>query len=146
MATTQHTLVVGVFESRDRAQQAVNELRRLGFREEQIGVAARDGGTVKGATKVKKGGTRVEDGAAVGLAAGAGVGALWGVGIMAGMLPAIGPAIAGGALATILSSAAAGAATATVAGALIGLGIPEEEARYYEEEFKAGRIIVTVHA
>jgi uncharacterized protein (TIGR02271 family) len=71
---------------------------------------------------------------------------LWGLGILAGVLPAIGPAIAGGTLAAILSSAAAGAATAGVAGALIGAGIPEEEANYYESEFRAGRVLVTVRA
>ena len=62
------------------------------------------------------------------------MGALWGLGILAGIVPAIGPAIAGGTLAAILSSAAAGAATAGVAGALIGLGIPEDEAKRGEEK------------
>ena len=44
------------------------------------------------------------------------------------------------------ASNAAGAATAGVAGALIGLGIPEDEAQYYESEFRAGRVVVTVRA
>ncbi len=35
---------------------------------------------------------------------------------------------------------------AGIAGALIGLGIPKEEAEYYESEFKEGRTIVTVDA
>lgn len=35
---------------------------------------------------------------------------------------------------------------ASIAGALIGLGIPEEEAKYYEGEVKAGRTLVTVKA
>jgi len=43
-------------------------------------------------------------------------------------------------------NAASGAAIAGLAGALIGLGIPEEEAHYYEGEFKAGRTLVTVRA
>jgi uncharacterized protein (TIGR02271 family) len=73
------------------------------------------------------------------------VGALWGLGILAGVLPAIGPAIAGGTLAAILSSAAAGAATAGIAGTLIGLGIPEDEANYYHQEFRAGRTHRTRH-
>ena len=71
---------------------------------------------------------------------------LWGLGIIAGVLPAIGPAIAGGTLATILSSAAAGAAGLGLVGALTGLGMSTEEADYYESEFKAGRYIVTVTA
>jgi uncharacterized protein (TIGR02271 family) len=49
-------------------------------------------------------------------------------------------------LAAILSSAAAGAATAGLAGTLIGLGIPEDEANYYDQEFRAGRVLVTVQA
>jgi len=141
-----HTTAVGVFQDRQQAQQAVNELRRAGFREDQIGVAARDGHPVEGAKDVQGKGSKAAVGAATGVAAGAGVGALWGIGIIAGLLPAIGPAIAGGTLATILSSAAAGAAAAGLAGALIGLGLPEEEAKYYESEFNAGRIVVTVRA
>jgi uncharacterized protein (TIGR02271 family) len=66
------------------------------------------------------------------------------LGIIAGVLPAIGPAIAGGTLAAILSSAAAGAAAAGIAGALVGLGIPKDEAEYYEGEFQSGRTLVTV--
>lgn len=141
-AGTKCSTVVGVFQDRAHAQQAVNELRRLGFREDEIGVAVRDGETIKGAKDVTA--SNVGTGAAAGVATGAGLGALWGLGIVAGVLPAIGPAIAGGTLATILSSAAAGAAAAGITGALIGLGIPEEEATFYEDEFKAGRTIVTV--
>jgi uncharacterized protein (TIGR02271 family) len=71
---------------------------------------------------------------------------LWGLGVLAGAIPAIGPAIAGGALAALLSSAAAGAAAAGLAGTLIGMGIPKDEAEYYESEFRSGRILVTVSA
>jgi uncharacterized protein (TIGR02271 family) len=146
MKATQRSTVIGVFTNREHAQQAVNELRRLGFREDQIGVAARDSEPMEGTTTVGDQGNKAATGAATGLAAGAGLGALWGIGIAAGLLPAIGPAIAGGTLATILSSAAAGAAAAGIAGALIGLGLPEDEANYYEGEFQAGRTLVTVKA
>jgi hypothetical protein len=54
--------------------------------------------------------------------------------------------IAGGTLATILANAAGGAAIGGVIGALTGAGIPEDEARYYQNEFEAGRTIVTVKA
>jgi len=53
---------------------------------------------------------------------------------------------AGGTLAAILASAAGGAAAAGIAGALVGLGIPEDEAKHYDSEFQAGRTIVTVKA
>jgi hypothetical protein len=149
MAVQHHATVVGVFQDREAARAAVNELRRLGFTEDQIGIIGRttDSHTVAGETATGMAETtKWEEGAATGIAAGAGIGALWALGIAAGVLPAIGPIIAGGLLASVLASAAGGAAVAGVVGALIGLGIPEEEARYYETELTSGRTIVTVRA
>jgi hypothetical protein len=139
------TTIVGVFENTHDAQQAVQELRQVGFRDDQIGVMARDPERLA-ADVESEGGTHAGEGALAGVATGAGLGALWGFAIVAGFLPAIGPAIAGGLLGTVISSALAGAAAAGLAGALIGLGVPEEEAAYYEGEFKSGRTIVTVKA
>jgi uncharacterized protein (TIGR02271 family) len=145
MHTHTSTTVVGVFDDRRHAQEAVRELKSAGFREEQIGVVSRDDrGNAMDTTAEH--GSKAAEGAAIGAATGAGVGALWAVGIAAGLLPAIGPVIAGGLLASLLASAAGGAAVAGIAGALIGLGVPEEEAEYYEGEFKSGRTIVTVKA
>jgi hypothetical protein len=147
--TAMRTTVVGVFPDRSQAQQAVGELKRLGFRDDQIGVIGRDGlptGKAAKAAAEKAGHSKAAEGAATGVAAGAGVGALWALGIAAGMLPAIGPVIAGGLLASVLASAAGGAAIAGLVGALVGLGIPEEEAKYYEGEVKAGHTLVTVKA
>lgn len=147
MTTQTRSSVVGVFTDRAQAQRAVNELKRAGFTDDQIGVLGRDTKEVASEDRVEgETDSYAAEGAATGLAAGAGIGALWGLGILAGALPAIGPAIAGGTLAVLLSSAAAGAAAAGLAGALIGMGIPKEEAEYYESEFKAGRILVTVTA
>lgn len=139
-ATASET-IVGVFENQQQAQQAVNDLRKQGYSDDQIGVVSHNreqGSTATGS------GTGAEEGAAIGAATGAGVGALWGLGILAGVLPGIGPAIAGGTLGILLSSAAAGAATAGIGGALMGLGVSDEDASYYENEFKSGRTIVTV--
>lgn len=139
------TTAIALFDDRTQAQRAIDELKRAGFTDKEIGVTAREF-DADGKVLDDKAGTHAGKGAATGVAAGAGVGALWGLGILAGILPAIGPAIAGGTLAAILSSAAAGAATAGLAGALIGAGIPEDEANYYDSEFRAGRTLVTVRA
>jgi uncharacterized protein (TIGR02271 family) len=136
--------VVGVFSDHADADRAVEELRRAGFRDSQIGVVYRDKGGKR--KKNGKGETYAEEGATAGVLAGAGAGALVGLGILAGAIPGIGPAIAGGTLGVLLSNAALGAAVAGLAGALIGLGIPEDEAEWYESELKAGRTIVTVKA
>jgi hypothetical protein len=47
-----------------------------------------------------------------------------------------------GKLATILTNAAGDAAI----GALVGRCVPEEQAKYYDGEFQAGRVVVTVDA
>lgn len=142
-STTARTTAVGVFESAGSAQAALHDLRKANFREDQIGVVS-PGHEHADATKTKETGSHMAEGAGIGVAAGAGVGALWALGIMAGFLPAIGPVVAGGIFASILASAAGGAAIAGLAGALVGLGIPEVEATYYEGEVKSGRTLVTV--
>lgn len=142
MAMATRTNVICAFEDRQQAQRAVDALRRAGFREDQIGIAARD--AVGDGRKFPDKESHAEEGALTGAVAGAGVGGLWAIGIAAGLLPAIGPVIAGGLLASVLASAAGTAAVGSIVGALIGMGVPEDEANYYDTEFKAGRTIVTV--
>ncbi len=146
MTTTTRSTAVGVFADTRHAQKAVQELKDAGFRDDQIGVVARHSDAAATETATKEHGSHVVDGAVTGVAAGAGIGALWCLGIVTLGLPAIGPVIAGGIFSAILASAAGGAAIAGIVGALIGLGIPEEEAKYYEGEFKSGRTLVTVKA
>src|SRR5512135_525337 len=142
--TEQRSTVVGVFEDRRQADAAINELRKAGVREDQIGVASRHTEGEAATTTTGEQGTKWETGAITGALAGAGLGGLVGLGIMAGVIPVIGPVIAGGTLAVILANAAGGAAIGGLLGALMGAGIPEEEARYYQGEFEAGRTLVTV--
>lgn len=146
MSTQMNTTVVRVFQSADEARSAVNELRSRNFAPEQIGVITRRHAETTGSTMDSNNDSYAAEGAATGVATGAGLGALWGLGMVAGVMPVLGPAIAGGTLAAVLTSAAAGATAAGIAGSLIGLGIPKEEATYYEGEVHSGRTIVTVSA
>jgi uncharacterized protein (TIGR02271 family) len=139
------TVAVGVFKDRADAQRAVEELKRMGFTDQQIGVVARDGaGDLARDDDTDLDETNVGAGAAAGVATGAGIGGLWAIGIAAGVLPVLGPAIAGGVLASVLTSAAAGAAAGGLVGALVGLGIPKDEAEEYEEQLQGGHLLVTV--
>jgi len=144
MATSRNSTVVGVFQDRAQAERAIDELLQAGFEDDQIGLVGPDGKQKKVGRGKKAQGSHAGEGAVAGALAGVGIGGLVGLGVLAGVIPAIGPAIAAGTLGTILANAAGGAAIASVAGALIGLGIPEEEAHYYESELKAGRYLVTV--
>lgn len=147
MAFQQRSTVVGVFHDRAHADQAVAELMKAGFTQNQIGVAMRheEGASATGATTDATD-SHAGSGAITGALTGLGLGALAGLGVLAGVIPVVGPAIAAGTLGVVLSNAAAGAGIAGLVGALVGAGVPEHEATYYQGEFEAGRTIVTVHA
>ena len=138
--------VVGVFNERSEADWAIDDLGKAGFRNDQIGVVTRDPQEKTVVEHRGEGGTNTGHGAFAGTVTGAGIGGVVGLGVLAGVLPVIGPAIAAGTLATILTSAAGGAAIAGLGGALMGWGVPEEHAKYYDAQLQAGRVVVTVHA
>jgi len=142
MQARQNFTVIGVFENDADADRAVAELRKIGIRDEQIGVARRDD---TASTETAEEGTEAAPGAVTGAVTGLGLGALAGLGVVSGVIPVVGPAIAAGTLGVILSNAAAGAGIAGLIGALVGAGVPEHEARYYHNEFAAGRTILTVN-
>jgi hypothetical protein len=131
------TVLIGVFATRPQAEHFVAELKRAGFRDDQIGVAA------PGPAETEH---PVEDSAVGGALAGGALGMFAGLALALGMIPGVGPVLVGGALAGILGGAAVGAAAGGLLGALIGLGIPEEHARHYERHLREGRTLVVVQA
>ena len=141
MAITQRTHRIAVFRTRDEADRALGELQSAGFERDYLGIVGRD---ADGKARKEGGDTYAEEGAVAGVAAGAGVAGLVSLGMSFGVIPVIGPVLAVGPLAAALLSAIGGAAAAGLAGGLIGWGIPEDEAKYYEDEVKAGRYLATV--
>ena len=145
------TTVVGSFANRTEAQDAVRALRAAGFADDKVGVVGRrmeatgehtsDSGLPNDPTH-----SRWEEGTGVGAAAGAVTGTGLGLAVAAGLIPGVGPIIAGGILMGLLASAGAGATVGTVVGGLIGLGVPEDEAGYYQDEVTNGRVLVSVEA
>lgn len=139
--------VVGVFESRDRAKEAIEALEDEGFNEEDLSVVAKDdrgghGGNDDSEDESDQmnmvGGDNISDGATWGGGIGAVGGLLAGMGALA--IPGIGPILAAGPLAAALTGAVAGG----VAGGLIDLGIPEGEGQRFEQDVKEGRILAVV--
>lgn len=134
--------VIGIFSSRDRAEKAVSELRDRGF-DKEISILAKDKEFTPGKdenTVMFGGGDSVTDGATTGGVIGGIAGLAIGAGALA--IPGIGPIIAAGPIAGLLS----GAATGGVAGGLADWGIPEERGKYYEGKMKEGNIICTVQS
>ncbi len=145
----QRATLIGVFEDRAHAESAIRELTDAGFGADQIGIAGRDAGA--GVAPVPDSGTEqsspaTASGAVTGAVAGASLGGLVALGLSSGVIPVIGPVIAGGTLALVLANTAGGAAIGGVLGAATGETLRTEESEYYEREFEAGRTIVTVKA
>ena len=67
------------------------------------------------------------------------------MGIGALAIPGLGPVIAAGPIVAALAGVGAGGALGGLAGALIGLGIPEYEAKRYEGRVRNGGILLSVH-
>jgi uncharacterized membrane protein len=142
----QHKKVVGVFRTEDDAVDAIKDLKRQGYSEEDISVIAKDKKDAEYITEET--GTKAPEGAATGMATGGILGGLGGLLLGAGALaiPGIGPIVAAGPIAAALGGAAVGAGAGGLVGALVGLGIPEDEAKEYESSVQEGHILVLVDA
>ncbi len=137
------TTAVGVFQDPAQANAAVEALRQAGFGEERIGLVSKrlpepDARGIPGSE------TRAAEGGLAGVLTGGTLGGL--IGVAVALIPGVGHIIGAGILATAVGGAAAGVVAGGLVGTLIGMGIPEEEAHYYQGEFEAGRILVTVKA
>jgi len=140
-----HLTVVAAFDDRVEAEKAVDELEHSGFSPGEVGMALRGSDVVRGGMISDQSGAKDIPGAKVGIATGAGLGAILGA-AGALLVPGVGPVVVAGVFALAFGGAIAGAAIGGIFGALTGLGVSEEEARYYEKEFSAGKAIVAVQA
>lgn len=148
MAVGQLKHAIGVFSSRREAEQALNEVRDAGFNMDQVSVIAKDASLnqqLGDAGMEKSTGDQVAGGAKAGATAGGTAGGLIGLigslGVLA--IPGVGVAAEIGIiLANTLLGGAIGAAGGGLIGALIGWGIPEEDARYYDERVSQGDYLV----
>ena len=147
--------VVVLFHERSQAEAAVADLERAGFRDDQIGFASHtDSDAASGSGAVRSsGGVTTDTGPGSGALSGAVTGgAIGGVlGALASLaLPGVGPVVAAGILGPLLGGLAAGAGVGAIGGGLVGglvtTGVPEEDAHFYDEQFRAGRSLVTVQA
>ena len=74
---------------------------------------------------------------------GGALGWLAGIGTVA--IPGVGPFIAAGPIMALLGGAAVGATLGGVAGALVGMGMPELEAKRYAGKLRDSNILISVH-
>ena len=131
--------------SRNQAEQIVEQLKNGNFSNNDISALFADKDTSHDFAHEKN--TKAPEGAVTGAVTGGVLGGAlgWIAGIGALAIPGVGPFIAAGPIIAALSGAAIGAAGGGIAGGLIGLGIPEIEAKRYEGKIKAGNILISVH-
>jgi len=120
-----HSVILGIFSTKEKVETAVAEMQRESFRNADISVLFRcNEGT--------------ED-----FASGA-LGSLADIGVLA--KPGLGPLIAAGPIMSLLNDANAGAPIGGLAGALIRMGIPQHVARRYAGRIERGCSLLFVLA
>lgn len=138
-----------------QTQKIISSLKSAGFSDSNISVLYPDranaedvnAGTLHSGDETMTGmSSTTEKSALTGAAAGSVIGGA--LGLLAGLgsltIPGIGPFIAAGPLMSLLSTSAVGGSVGFIAGALVGSGVTEDEARRYEDSLKAGNTLIAV--
>lgn len=140
-----NTSAFGIYPDQPSVADAVDALKRSGFRNTDISVLFPENVGTKDFAHEKH--TKAPEGAVAGASTGAIIGGalgwLTGIGLLA--IPGIGPFIAAGPIVAALSGIGAGGVVGGFTGALIGIGIPEYEAKRYEGRIRSGGILLSVH-
>lgn len=138
---TEYRRAVGLFSTRQEAQDALARLRDTGFNMDHISVVAKSGEGLrdlsgndydpsKSDAEQAKGGAGA--GATAGAVTGGAIGLIGSLGVLA--IPGVGAAAeVGFLLANTLLGSGIGAASGGLLGALIGWGVPEDRANYYND-------------
>src|SRR4029453_1566220 len=141
-----NTAAFGIYPNRASVDRAVDTLKAENFRNTDISVLFPQNEGSKEFAHEKN--TKAPEGAATGAGAGAVLGGSlgWLAGIGALAIPGLGPLIAAGPIMAALTGGAGGGPIGGLTGALIGMGIPEYEARRYEGKVKGGHALISVHS
>ena len=140
-----HHIVTATFKDRISAESALRQLESIGINENQVSLIVTDTTranhfSIENNTKADKGAAA---GATVGGIVGGALAALTAASVM--VIPGLNLVVSG-ALVSALAGLGAGAATGGLVGALVGAGIPEHEAKIYEDEIRNGNVLLAVDA
>src|SRR5215472_14653472 len=140
-----NTAVFGIFPTYADVEEGVKALKDAGFRNTDISILLPENVGTKDLAHEKN--TKAPEGAAAGGGAGLVVGGTLGwLGIGALAIPGLGPFIAAGPIMAALAGVGVGTAVEGLTGGLIGMGIPEYEAKRYEGRVRNGGILLSVHS
>src|SRR6202790_2250065 len=145
MSANKKTAVFGIYTSRDTVERASDTIVKSGFSPSDISVLLPEnlGSKQIGTEKASKAPEGAATGATSGALLGGTLGLLAGIGALA--IPGVGPLIAAGPIMAALAGMGVGGTVGGLTGALIGVGIPEFEAKRYEGGPQKGGILLSVH-
>jgi hypothetical protein len=138
--------IVAVYPDHPAAERAVRKLHKSGFAMPDLSIVGRDFQV----TEEPIGFVSVGDYAKAGAGTGAWFGGLFGLFMGAAflILPGVGPIVVAGPLTAAfvagMEGAIAGTALGSLAGALVGWGVPRERALKFEKQVKGGKFLVIV--
>lgn len=134
-----------IAQTRNQAETIVDNLKTAGFRNTEISVLFADKSGTRDFSHEQN--TKMPEGVTTGGIAGMGVGAAlgWLAGIGSLAIPGVGPFIAAGPIMAALGGAAVVGAAGGLIGGLVGMGIPEYEAKLYDGKIQGGNSLISVH-
>lgn len=140
-----NTAVFGIYPSRIAVEAAITALHSAGYRATDLSILMSE--NIGNKELVHEKNSKSPEGAATGALSGAVLGGAigWLAGIGALAIPGVGPLIAAGPIMAVLAGLGAGGAIGGFTGALVGLGIPEHEAKRFEGRVRNGGILLSVH-
>jgi len=140
-----NTAVFGIYPSRTAVEEAVEHLRAAGFRSTDISVLFPENRGTKDFAHEKN--TKAPEGTTTGVVSGGIAGGVLGwltsIGVLT--IPGLGPLVVAGPILAALAGAGALGTVGGIIGALVGLGMPEYEAKRYEGRIREGGVLLSVH-
>jgi hypothetical protein len=137
--------VFGIYPHRASFEYAFGVLKNEGFRDTDVSVLLQENSGTKDLVTQKA--TKAPEGAATGAGSGAVVGGAigWLAGTGALAIPGLGPFLVAGPIIATLAGIGVGGTVGGLSGALIGLGMPEYEAKRCQGRIEKGGILLSVH-
>src|SRR5271166_5092563 len=143
--------VVAIFESHDRAEDAIRELQKDGFDMKKLSIVGKDMHTEEHVVGYYNAGDRMLYWGKQGAFWGGFWGGMWAIlfGSAYFLVPGIGPLLVAGPLVVwivgVLEGAAIVGGVSALGAALASIGIPNDSVVQYETEVKNGKLLLVAH-
>jgi len=140
-----NTAVFGIYPNRTAAEEAMGHLRSAGFRKTDSSVLFPENQGTKDLAHEKN--TKAPEGLTAGAILGVTIGGVLGYLIAGGILaiPGLTPYTTAGPIVSVLAGAGALGILGGIIGVLIGVGMPEYEAKRFEGRIRDGGVLLSVH-